>query len=163
MDENVVANGSAKSNYTIPVITYAGILLDLAEAENETGNTSGAMKILEKIRHRAGIEPGADGRYGLPANPSQDKASKLIHDARFIELAFEGQRFWDLRRWKTGERLDGKHMHGMQITKNSDGSFTYKRITLRPRYFKPRLYYLPIPHHEIVIDRKLKQNPGWNR
>lgn len=160
MDESVVANGDATTTRSYPSISYAGILLDLAEAANHIGKTSLAMQQLIKIRHQAGIEPGPNGRYGLPVNPTQKKARELIHHARFIELTYEGHRFWDLRRWKEGKRIDGKHMHGMKITKHGD-KFQYQRIKLRPRYFKPRLYYFPIPHHEIAVDPNLLQNPGW--
>ena len=162
MDDLVTANGTAKTDRCHPVLfRYAGILLNLAEAANETGNTSLAMEQLIALRKRAGIEPGADNLYGLPANPSQDEARQLIRNARFVELAFEMQRFWDLRRWKDGARLDGQKMHGMQITKNADGSFSYKRIETRHRYFKDNIYYFAIPPDEISVNPGLIQNAGW--
>lgn len=160
---DVLVNGrssSARTDRCLPVIRYGGILLDLAEAANETGNITLAMEQLIKLRKRAGIEPGTDQRYGLPADPSKDEARKLIRRERMIELSFEGHRFWDLRRWKAGNLLDGKFMHGMRITKNGN-SFTYKRIKTRKRYFKPNLYLFPLPHSEIANDTALIQNPGW--
>lgn len=162
MDDLVTANGTAKTDRCQPVLfRYAGVLLNLAEAANETGNTSLALDQLIALRKRAGIEPGADNRYGIPSDPSQDEARELIRNERFIELAFEMQRFWDLRRWKAGDWLDGQMMHGMQIAKESDGSFTYKRIETRHRYFKDNIYYFAIPPDEIAVNRGLIQNAGW--
>src|SRR3546814_4068860 len=93
------------------------------------------------------MDPGADNRYGLPADPSQEEARQLVRNERFIELAFEMQRFWDLKRWKAGDWLDGAMMHGMQITKKGD-EFSYQRIETRHRYFKDNQYYFPIPPDE---------------
>ena len=159
---DVLVNGSsgAQTNRCLPVIRYAEILLDLAEAANEIGHTGQAMQQLIALRKRAGIVPGANGRYGLPAQPSKAEARALIHNERMIELAFEGHRFWDLRRWKAGDLLDGKYMHGMEITQ-AQGQFAYKRIETRTRYFQPLLYYFPIPRNEVAIDTALLQNPGW--
>lgn len=162
MDDNVVANGPATTNRCAPAtFRYAEILLNLAEAANETGNTSLALDQLITIRTRAGIEPGADGRCGVPVQPSKDSARKLIHLERRLELAFENHRFWDLRRWKEGSGIDGQYMHGMQITRKPDGTFTYNRITTRTRYFRDNLYYLPIPTSEVLVSPQLLQNPGW--
>ncbi len=160
---DVLVNGrtaSARTDRCLPVIRYGGVLLTLAEAANETGKTALAMEQLIKLRKRAGIEPGLNNRYGLPANPTQEEARKLIRRERVIELAFEAHRFWDLRRWKAGDLLDGKYMHGMRITKTGN-DFNYERFETRKRYFKPNLYLFPIPHTEIANDTALLQNPGW--
>ncbi|HEX5553985.1 MAG TPA: RagB/SusD family nutrient uptake outer membrane protein, partial [Chitinophagaceae bacterium] len=161
MDELIPYKGGGNTNRCLPVIRYAGILLNLAEAANETGNTALAMEQLIAIRKRAGIVPGADQRYGLPANPSQDDARELIHKERFIELAFEGQRFWDLRRWKTLiPKLAGKYLHGMEITK-AGNDYGYKRIELMKHNYDDKLYLFPIPQDEVSLDRAILQNPGW--
>lgn len=161
MDAQINYNSGGKTDRCIPLIRYAGILLDLAEAANETGNTALAMEQLKAIRERAGIEPGPDGQYGLPANPDKDEARKLIHRERFIELAFEGKRFWDLKRWKAFSLIKDQYMHGMEITKDGD-DFIYNRIQLRKHAgFQDKLYLLPFPQDEIAIDRGILQNPGW--
>ncbi|GAA4305505.1 RagB/SusD family nutrient uptake outer membrane protein [Compostibacter hankyongensis] len=162
MDDQVTANGTARTDRCAPILfRYAEVLLNLAEAANETGNTDLALQQLIALRKRAGIDPGGDNRYGLPAAPSKDEARELIRNERFIELAFEMQRFWDLKRWKAGDWLDGQMMHGMQVTKNDDGSFSYKRIETRHRYFGNLIYYFPIPLDEVSVNPALLQNPGW--
>lgn len=161
MNQLIPYKGNGKTERCLPIIRYAEILLDVAEAANESGNTSLAMDQLIQLRQRAGIAPGADGRYGIPANPTQDSARHLIHNERFIELAFEGHRFMDLRRWKDFSRLAGKYTHGMRITK-SGSNFTYERIELRKHEgFSDKLYLFPLPENEVSIDRHLLQNPGW--
>lgn len=161
MDAQINYNSGGKTDRCIPLIRYAGILLGLAEAANETGNTTLAMEQLIALRKRAGIEPGDDSRYGLPASPSKDEARELIHNERFIELAFEGQRFWDLRRWKAFPLIKDQYMHGMEITKDGN-NFIYKQIELlKHTGFQDKLYYLPIPMDEVAINRNLIQNPGW--
>ncbi|HMR84538.1 MAG TPA: RagB/SusD family nutrient uptake outer membrane protein, partial [Niabella sp.] len=92
--------------------------------------------------------------------PSKEELRAIIQNERAIELAFEHHRFFDLRRWKLGEPLlDGKYVHGMEITKTGN-NYTYKRINVRTRYFKEIYYYLPIPRKDVTINPNLLQNPG---
>lgn len=161
MDELVHYKSGGNTDRCLPLIRYSGILLDLAEAANETGNTDLAMNQLITIRQRAGIAPGGDGRYGLPATADKVEARKLIHHERFVELAFEGQRFWDLRRWKDFSRLQDKYTHGMEITK-SGSKYSYKRIELLKYVgIQDKLYLFPFSQDEVAIDRGILQNPGW--
>lgn len=78
-------------------IRYAEVLLNLAECAFEAGHPDDGYAQLVAIRSRAGIEPGADGFYGLKSNPSITPI-ELVMNERRIEFAFEGKRFWDLRR-----------------------------------------------------------------
>ena len=75
-----------------------------------------------------------------------------------VELAFEGHRFWDIRRWKEGDVL--KNIVRMEITKNADESFSYKRVT-KNLVWNDRMYFYPIPDSEIRKNNKLIQNEGW--
>jgi len=161
-NENISAGSSAITYRCPPIFRYAEILLNLAEAANENGQTNLAMDQLIALRERAGIEAGTDGRYGIPANPTQHEARELIRNERFIELAFEDQRYWDIRRWKLGDTYDGKYVHGINIIRNGDGSYQSSRFEVRaPRYFKVNSYFFPIPQTEIASNRNIKQNPGW--
>ena len=159
-DENAAITGGNNVDRSYPVIRYAEILLNYAEATNEMGNPADAMSTLKQLRVRAGISAGADNMYGLPANPSQADAREIIRNERGIELAFEGHRFFDIRRWKIGGTIDGHMMHGMQITK-SGNNYTYKVINVTPRYFKDIYYYFPIPTDDVTFNPKLLQNPGY--
>jgi hypothetical protein len=101
-------------------IRFAEVLMNLAECANEKGNTTEALEILYQIRDRAGIEPGT-GNYGITAT---DVAGirKVIQDERFVEFAFEAQRFWDLRRWRiyksTFETFADHRFHGLRYDYN---------------------------------------------
>src|SRR5207248_1222168 len=79
-------------------IRYAEVLLNLAEAANAIGHTQEAYDQLKLLRARAGIDPGADGLYGLDAGLAGDQMQAAIMLERRIEFAFEAKRYWDLRR-----------------------------------------------------------------
>jgi hypothetical protein len=82
-----------------PIIRYAEVLLNLAEAANETGNAIDAKNLIIQVRHRAHIDVGT-GSYGLNASVGTDYQITLdaVMKEREIEFAYEGKRFWDLRR-----------------------------------------------------------------
>ena len=76
-----------------------------------------------------------------------------------IELAFEGHRFWDIRRWKIGEQT--QKIYRTKITKQSDGSFRYEKVLLEERNWEDKMYLYPIPLSEQILNNNLGQNPGW--
>jgi starch-binding outer membrane protein, SusD/RagB family len=86
-------------------IRYAEVLLNLAEAAAMSGNPDDAFAALREIRSRAGIEAGTDGNYGLDVSLRDGALAEAVLYERQIELAWEGKRFWDLRRWKLFESL----------------------------------------------------------
>lgn len=92
-------------------IRYAEVLLNLAESAvgiNRTGTSDEGYTGLVAIRQRAGLEAG-DGLYGLKSGMTRAELFDAILFERRIEFAFEGKRFWDLRRWKKIEQvLNGK-------------------------------------------------------
>lgn len=86
-------------------IRYAEVLLNLAESAvgiNRLGVADEGYAGLIAVRKRAGIEIG-DGLYGLKSGMSRAELFEAILFERRIEFAFEGKRFWDLRRWKKFE------------------------------------------------------------
>jgi len=91
-----------------PIIRYAEVLLNLAEAANETGHSPDAKDLIIQIRQRAHIDAGA-GDYGLAAAVGVDYTATLnaVMKEREIEFAFEGKRFWDLRRRRLFGVLNG--------------------------------------------------------
>lgn len=156
-------------NHHYLIFRYAEILLNYAEAVNEYNATNDAEIVsgIIALRKRAGIQPGADGRYGLPAAGaySQDLMRRIIRNERRIELAFEEHRFWDIRRWKIADSGDAVMMQavrGVSITKNQDGTFSYDYVDVRQSKFDQRMYWYPIPRNELMGNSKLKQNDGWN-
>lgn len=139
-----------------PEIRYAEVLLNHAEALNELGKSQDALTSLNKIRRRA----------KLPEITTTDQSQlrEIIREERKVELAFEGHRYWDLRRWrKSMEVLNGKKMHGIRITKNANGTFNYQVVECdnRPRYFEERYYQFPIPLSEIQNNTLCRQIENW--
>lgn len=146
-------------------IRYADIMLLYAEALTELNveqNRATIEKQLFEIRDRAGIEPGDNKRYGVPENMNKDKMIEFIINERRIEFANEcGNRFWDLKRRKMYERLDGVWTSAAVWEKTSDG-YTWSVLPIEQHFFNQRMYFSAIPQREINASHgALIQNPGW--
>lgn len=79
-------------------LRYAEVMLNLAECAAETGRDAEAVSLLKDIRKRAGITPNDDNMYGLASNLTGKALIDAVMLERRIELAYEGKRFWDMRR-----------------------------------------------------------------
>lgn len=138
-------------------IRLGEIYLNYAEALNEyEPNNPDIAKYVNLIRHRAGL---AD----LPAGLSQGDMRERIRRERQIELAFEGHRFFDTRRWKIAEKEDCGDFIGMNVysgTSFEDESF-FKRVVFEKRVFEKKNYLWPITQNEIDKAKHLIQNPFW--
>ena len=111
-----------------------------------------ARQAVDIIRDRAKMPALRDEVLNL------DVFWKRYKNERMVELAFEGHRFWDVRRWKEGDVL--KKITLMKITRNSNGTFNFKREE-RQRSWEDKMYLFPIPQSETVKNPNLGQNPGW--
>ena len=107
---------------------------------------------MNRVRARQGVNMPA-----LPEGMSNADFWSTYKKERMVELAFEGHRFWDVRRWKEGGVTS---LDRMVITQNSNGTFTYTRET-KPLVWNDRMYLYPIPESEIRKNPNLEQNPGW--
>jgi hypothetical protein len=130
VDPNISAANLPFAGTDWQEIRYAEVLLNQAEAAVEigkTGQTDVAYTNLIAIRKRAGIEAGTDGLYGLTAGMNHDQLINAIMYERQIEFAYEGKRYWDLRRRKLLEAtLNGKRRQGVSIfLKNTATSSDY--------------------------------------
>ncbi|MEO6734502.1 MAG: RagB/SusD family nutrient uptake outer membrane protein [Ferruginibacter sp.] len=161
-DVNISNNSGANTNRAWPLIRYAEILLNYAEAINETGQTVLAYPKLIELRTRAGIDAGTGGLYGLKANMTQAEMRELIRNERRIELAFEDHRYHDIRRWKIAMVTNNQFNKVMKITRPTVGNYVYERTeSIRRHNFRPEMYLLPIPDPEIQKMPAMLQNPGW--
>ncbi|HEY9486820.1 MAG TPA: RagB/SusD family nutrient uptake outer membrane protein [Chryseosolibacter sp.] len=168
------------------LMRFAEVMLNYAETANETGKLSEALDMMKQIRHRAGIEPGADGNYGISA-ASREAMREAILAERNIEFCFEGHRFWDLRRLRMLDRLDGTTKHGVEaiaIDANGDEMALSEARTkaanneLLPENFKYSLlqvprsgvkmnsvpdtyYFFPIQESVLTRNQNLEQNADW--
>jgi starch-binding outer membrane protein, SusD/RagB family len=97
----------------------------------------------------------------LPVTDEGEALRARIQNERRVEFAFEGLRFFDVRRWKIAitENIPILRMH---ITKQADGSKVYQIQTLEKRWFLPQHYLVPISRSEIdKSNGSLIQNPGY--
>ena len=143
---------------------YAGILLDYAEAANEVSGPSTAIyNILDSLRQRAGVLTGPDNTYGIPQGMSQDDMRTFIHNERRVEMAFEEQRFFDIRRWKTAAQVyNTAPLQGLDLQLSSGGQLFYNPIPVLTTVFHdPQMYLYPIPYSEVIKNSQMKQNPLW--
>ena len=141
-----------------------GVLLNLAEAAAEAGHAADAISAVNEVRARSGMPD-------LPAGLSQEELILRVRNERRIELAWEEDRYFDLRRWQTPDgnlSETGKWFTAMVITKNSDGSFTYTRrnISSSPRGgWQTKDLLLPLPLSEASLLESVTgqkwQNTGW--
>lgn len=154
------ATAYSTQDHNFPIFRYGGVLLDYAECLNEAGRTTDAYAPLRSLRARAGIVIGM-GNYGIAIGMTQEQMRTFIQNERRIEMAFEEQRFWDIRRWKiAGQVLNGA-LHGNRIINATTGTLTFTPFTVVNTTFSPKFYIMPVPYAEIVRNRNLVQNEGW--
>lgn len=149
--------------HNFPIFRYAEILLNYAEAINETGNQTEALNQLKLIRNRAGIPAGTVPGYahGLKTNMTQSEMRQAIRNERRIEMAFEEQRFWDIRRWKIADQVANGDVYGVKIVKQGT-VFTYTPVVVdKLKFVTPKMYLYGIPLAEILADPALTQNSGY--
>ncbi len=118
LDPDLDASNKLNGDVDWVEIRYAEVIMNLAEAANEISKPDEALPILYKIRNRAGILAGTNGKYGITA-ATQAGIRQAIMDERFVEFAFETKRFWDLRRWRIFktrmEGFTGSTRHGLRV------------------------------------------------
>lgn len=168
------------------LMRFAEVMLNYAETANETGRLSEALDILKQIRQRAGIEPGADGNYGISATTREAMREAILAE-RNIELCFEGHRFWDLRRLRMLDRLDGTTKHGVEAIAVTDtgeempmaeardkasryelmaDDFKYTvlqvpRSGVKVNSVPDKYYFFPLQESVLTRNRNLEQNIDW--
>ncbi len=136
-----------RTPYEFPLIRLGDVILMLAEAYNEAGETDKAVIELNKIRARAGMPELNSGASWLAVSGKEEMAERIRRERAF-ELAGEGQRYWDLRRWGLLEAS----------VKNATDIFGDLMYT---RSYQPRHEMWPIPLVEMERNTNLKQNEGW--
>lgn len=142
---------------------YAEILLNYAEATNEfSGPSVDVYNVIYQLRKRAGITAGTNANYGLAAGLTQDQMRTVIQNERHVELAFEEQRYFDIRRWKIAAQVFATPLRGVDIQKSSSGQITYNYgPVLTPVFRNPQMYLYPIPYNEVIKNPQMVQNPQW--
>lgn len=90
-----------------------------------------------------------------------EEMAEAIRLERRLDLAFEGHRFFDVRRWMIAENTDNRMMHGLEVTRKEDGDLSLRVIDARQHVFRKAMYFYPIPYKETVKSPKLLQNPYY--
>lgn len=159
---------TALGDYAVPIFRYTELLLDFMEAAFESDVAKGVDPLSDaeifdawdKIRDRVKL-PRVKDAYATANIPlTIPKLRELIHRERRIELAFEGHRYYDNRRWLDAER-EGGDKHGMDINKTDAGGFWNENYVFETRYWNNKMYFMPILQTEIDKNKRLTQNPLW--
>lgn len=167
-------NGQGQGQRNAPIFRLAEMYLNYAEAMNEYLSVpdQSVYDAVNAVRARVGMP-------ALPiitADATKEGMRRRIRNERRVELAFEGQRFWDVRRWMIAGQVDNTDVHGMNarpttaelaatgLDVNSEAAGVavfYKPVVIQSRVFQSKHYLMPIPPTEIDKDRNLVQNFGW--
>ena len=139
-------------NYAEAMLNYTG-----GGYETASGLSMTAAQAVNVVRTRAKLA-------NIATDLSASQFAERLENERFVELAFEGHRFYDLRRWKKAGDAKYRTIKTMQITKNADGTFNYNVQTdaQTRSYWDDKMYLFPIAQSEILKSGgALTQNPGW--
>ena len=129
-------------DYDIIHLRYADVLLMYAEAQNEAvGPDATVYSAINNVRERSVMPPVAEGL-------SADEMRKTIRLERRIELAGEGHRWFDIKRWGIADSVLNS------VNEPGQGTGTLKML--------PYQYIWPFPQSEVDLNPNLEQNPGYN-
>lgn len=148
------------------VLRYADVLLMCAEANNEIGKDELARTYLNKVRNRVGLDNVVT---------SGSELREAIRLERRLELCFENNRIYDIRRWKTasGERVISTIMgpngsfvkYNEQMLDIYEANNQIESSAAKGRGFNPAIHLVfPIPMYEIQHSNgSIEQNPGYGQ
>ncbi len=147
-----------QSGLNLILIRYADVLLMYAEAKNELGQMDGSVwnNTIRALRSRAGFT--TDIALNFPGGGTT-ALRDIVRNERRSELAMEGLRVFDIRRWRTAETVLNGWAHGAKFGPASVDN-GYIRANLRS-FDKNRAYLWPVPRDERALNPNLTQNPGW--
>lgn len=150
LNEKMTDVVSVKSDQPWVELRFAEVLLNKAEAAYRLGLISDAQAAMNRVR----------ARVGLPGKTSTgDKFFEDYRNERKLELAFEGQLYWDMIRWRLCHtEYNNYRRHGMKV---DNGSYTYVTIDLEDQMFAEKCYILPIPTTELRNNNLVVQYDEW--
>ncbi|RYE13837.1 MAG: RagB/SusD family nutrient uptake outer membrane protein, partial [Sphingobacteriales bacterium] len=145
-----------QSGLNLIMLRYADVLLMYAEAKAELNQFNSTVwdETIKPLRVRAGFTEVAALNYSGALN-----AVEVVRNERRVELAMEGLRIFDIRRWKIAEDVLNGWAHGAKFGPPGVDN-GYIRANLRS-FDKSRAYLWPVPQDERTLNPNLGQNPGW--
>ena len=169
-----LANFNASYNNTsyitirwdFPVIRLADLYLLYAEALNETlaSPNENVYMYIDMVRERAGLKGVAESWTNYSKNSQKYKTKEgmrdIIQRERSIELAFEEQRFWDVRRWGIATQEFNGPVQGWYYPGENEEDF-YRVTVIDDLVYTDRDIFWPIRKYDLTVNRNLIQNLGW--
>lgn len=176
--------GRNLANHRVTLLRLGDMYLGYAECCSACGDYETAIDYVNLIRERAGVPEYGSGTDNngferialsdIDLTENTADVNKLIHRERLIELSFEWNRFFDVRRWKVAGMSigddwyypsyhrggEGGEIHGMNYMKDVPDFF--EKVVVETRAFDDRHYLFPIPDAEIRRNNKMVQNYGWS-
>lgn len=155
------------NEFSYPVMRLGDLYLLYAEALNESlpAPSNEVYQYVDRIRERAGLQGVVESwsKYSnVPEKPSTKTGMReVIHRERMIELAFEGKRFYDLRRWKKAHLYYNRNEYGWNVDASDENSY-YTPVVVERLDYTTKQYLWPISEGEIRKNKNLVQNPFWN-
>ncbi len=146
----------ANSGINIILLRYAEVLLTYAEAKIEANQIDQTVvNAINAVRQRKDVNMPA-----LSAPGSREAMREIVRHERLVELAFEGLRYFDLRRWRIAENVLPGKVYGMTYLENNN-LVTVEVQAFEKLFNKDRDYLWPIPQRERELNPNLTQNPNW--
>ena len=153
-------------HYPLPLFRMAEMYLNYAEALVEIGELDKAKDYIDKVRVRAGIPKVDEAWDNFSTNPgyqdTKEGLREIVRQERSLEFYLEGQKFFDIRRWKIAEKYLGIPDLGLNVAANDDAGFFQVREIPLIRNFHKGQYLMPIPMKETNKMPQLVQNPYYN-
>lgn len=136
-----------------------------AEALNELqGPNDESFIYLDLVRKRAGLAGVKESWTTYSRNPTkfntQQGLREIIQQERNIEFCLEGQRFWDVRRWKTAIEVYNDVISGWDMDQARAEDY-YREKTIFRQSFALKDYFWPIREYDLIVNKNLVQSPGW--
>jgi len=173
------ASGETNDNHFATLLRLGDMYLGYAETlcESQNPDFTKAIEYVNRIRRRAGIPEYGNGKDSngfdrIVVPMTKDNVRSRVRRERLVELAFEWNHFFDVRRWKVAHQDgdgwiypsyhkggEGGALHGLSVAKNAPQFF--QKVVTENRKFDRKNYFLPIPHEDILRNPKLVQNYGW--
>lgn len=157
VNQSIDLTNGTTVNHAWSYFRYGEVLLNYAEAmynaygaeADPEGYGMTALAAINKVRQRV----------SMPAITAAQLNQASIEHERNVELSFENNRMWDVRRWKKGVTYFNGSVNRIEIT-NTGGSYAYAVKKLENRVFYDKMNWYPIPQSEIAKTH-WTQNPGW--
>ncbi|QRR02189.1 RagB/SusD family nutrient uptake outer membrane protein [Dyadobacter sandarakinus] len=145
------------SGINIILLRYAEVLLTYAEAKIELGQVDASVyNAINAVRNGR-----TDVKQPDVTSGSQAALRELVRRERTVELAFEGQHLFDIRRWKTAEMVMPGPVYGITYTNAQGQLVTAEAVAVNKVFDATRHYLWPIPQKELNLTPTLRQNVNW--